>query len=188
MTKNYTSIQEVIQAIERAVQILNAMPEEKVRGYFNLWPKVDICEQASSDFSETLEQLDPRSKESSGRFYPFPWEIDEMEDVIFNWLHCLTFKEKKVLWKRCSGMGWKRVAYEMNLGERTAQRLFKAACGNIYNFLNLRKKIGENKGIKPSLVSWQEVQASSLKKKLLPNSLHIIKNKQNKILIKNKML
>lgn len=54
-------------------------------------------------------------------FRPTPEEIDDADIVQFEWMPILMPEDRQLIWKRFSGMGWKRLAYEMHISERTAR-------------------------------------------------------------------
>ena len=48
------------------------------------------------------------------------WEI-----VMFDWLPIVPCDMRTVVKRRCSGMGWKRITYELNISRSTAWRRFE---------------------------------------------------------------
>lgn len=47
------------------------------------------------------------------------WEI-----TMFDWIPLLSPNMRDIIRRRCSGMGWKRIAYELGISIRTAQRRY----------------------------------------------------------------
>lgn len=45
--------------------------------------------------------------------------------VMFEWLPLLSGESRDIVKKRCAGMGWKRIAYELSIGRATACRKYK---------------------------------------------------------------
>lgn len=58
---------------------------------------------------------------------PTKEDIENWETVMFTWLPRLEPCERDIVVKRCSGMGWKRVAFELNCHKSTVWRRFNAA-------------------------------------------------------------
>lgn len=82
------------------------------------------------------EEIERQSRSDKNFFHPTPKEIDDADEVQFEWLAHLTVQERRLLWKRFSGMGWKRVAAEDDISERTARNYVNKALEKIYKKLN----------------------------------------------------
>lgn len=80
-------------------------------------------------------QIEQQSKENQIYFRPTPTEVDDADIVQFEWLPHLSLKERQMLWKRFSGMGWKRLAGESNMCERTARSYVNKALEKLYRKL-----------------------------------------------------
>lgn len=91
-----------------------------------------------SDIHSSLRYAYVESKSISDKmyFHPTPKEIDDADDVQFKWLPCLSLIERRLIWKRFSGMGWKRIAGEEGISERTARNYINKALQKLYNRLN----------------------------------------------------
>lgn len=87
----------------------------------------------------SIKYCDILPKEKENKFYlrPTPQEIDDADVVQFYWLPLVNVTDRQLVWKRFSGMGWKRVAKEANISERTARNRVNAALETIYkNIIN----------------------------------------------------
>ena len=57
------------------------------------------------------------------------------DTVQFEWLPLLSIQERQLLWKRYSGMGWKRLAGEAKVCERTVRNYINKALEKLYRKL-----------------------------------------------------
>ncbi len=97
--------------------------EEQIKNaclIYQCLPKVALKDVRSS-LSHFFETETPVS-EHIAYIRPTPQEIDDADIVQFEWLPLLDLTERRLIWKRYSGMGWKRVAHECGISERTARR------------------------------------------------------------------
>ncbi len=76
--------------------------------------------------------IERQSREKQIYFRPTPTEVDDADIVQFDWLPRLSVKERQLLWKRFSGMGWKRLANEAQMCERTARKRIDKALEKLY--------------------------------------------------------
>lgn len=123
-----THEKEVFERVRMACDVIRSLPPVKVKGYSITWP-------------EMLDEAEETRRKDDKDVMPFratPREIDEMEDVLFNWFSVLSLYEKQLLWKRGNHMGWKRLAYENHLSVRSVQRYIKKACQKILAYLETR--------------------------------------------------
>jgi DNA-binding NarL/FixJ family response regulator len=74
-----------------------------------------------------------QSRDDKIYFRPTPSEVDDADIVQFEWLPRLSIRDRQLLWKRYSGMGWKRLAKEANICERTARNYVEKALKRLYN-------------------------------------------------------
>lgn len=91
-----------------------------------------------ADIHSSIFYPDPDKRLDCDKIYyrPTPKEIDDADLVQFDWFPRLTMMERRLLWKRFSGMGWKRVAAEESISERTARNYVNKALEKLYNQLN----------------------------------------------------
>lgn len=109
----------VEERIREAELTLRKLPEEKVQGYFNLWPAI------KHDAVELLNM------EKEVCFPPLPEEIDEMEEVLFKWLPMLEPVERKIVWLRAERVRWKIICATFGVGRTKAWEMYKTALGKI---------------------------------------------------------
>lgn len=119
------SEKDVMEQIEAAVKVLRCLPPVRARGYVSNWPDMPTV----PTLAETPETA------AAVPFRPTPCEVDNMEDVIFHWLEPLSTDDKRLLWKRAGGMGWKRLAFEYGASIRTVQRRVNRLLGDILAML-----------------------------------------------------
>jgi hypothetical protein len=88
--------------IRKALTILKSMPRvgpEQVRSH---WPKY-INDDVEQIFSSRL------------RYYkPLPEEIDDMDEVLEEWLKCIEYDERNLVIMRNSGLSWKQIVVKCN--------------------------------------------------------------------------
>ena len=109
----------VEERIREAERILHRLPEERVQGYFNLWPAIKY------DAVELLNQ------ERKIKFPPLPEEISDMEEVIFIWLKWLEPVERKIVWLRAERTPWKLICGHFGVGRTKGWEMYKCALGKI---------------------------------------------------------
>ncbi len=85
-----------------------------------------------------IRYLDVMAKgEEKGEYCcPTPTEVDDADIVQFEWLPLLEIDDRRLLWKRFSGMGWKRLATEHNICEKTARNRVKKSIDKLYELLH----------------------------------------------------
>ncbi len=76
------------------------------------------------------------SRERGDLCYPTPDEVDDADTVQFEWMPLLTINDRQLVWKRYSGMGWKRLAKENAICERTARNRVKKSIDKLYYLLH----------------------------------------------------
>lgn len=94
-----------------AAEVLRRLPEEKVQGYFNVWPEV------SHDFADQVGQ----SPQPMRRPRPPADAITRMEEAL-TWMHFLGPEDGKLLWMRAEGKPWKAVCWRFGISRATAHR------------------------------------------------------------------
>jgi hypothetical protein len=94
--------QAVAVRLEEAVDVLARLPEERVCGLYDLWPKLvgEPCRP-------------PRAAAAA------PEAIDRMDEAL-GWLLWLEPEERRLLWLRAAGVPWKRITAWLGIGRTTA--------------------------------------------------------------------
>ena len=113
------SLSDVAQEIRKAIAILKRFPAVKAKGFHQ---GGILPEQEESDFREN-------------GLIPTPQEIDHMWEVCFTWLGWLDADNRRLVWGRCSGKGWKQLAYKHHVSRSTAIRRFNESCAVIWKHL-----------------------------------------------------
>jgi hypothetical protein len=123
--------QEAVAArLEEAVDVLARLPEERVCGLYDLWPKLvgELCRQ-------------PRLAAAA------PEAIDRMDQAL-QWLLWLEPEERRLVWLRAQGVPWKRITHWLAIGRTTAWQRWAAALLQIAVRLNAAAEQGRP-NIKP---------------------------------------
>jgi hypothetical protein len=94
--------------LAEAAEVLKRLPEEKVQGYFSVWPEI------VRNVHEAFGWHDPVLK----RPWPSPASIDRMHEAMI-WLRWLEPEVAKIVWLRASGERWKSICRRVGL-QRTA--------------------------------------------------------------------
>ncbi len=113
------SLQDVAREIRKAIAILRRFPAVKAKGFRQGGM---LPEQEDRDFCEN-------------GLIPTPQEIDRMWEVCFTWLGWLDADNRRLVWARCSGKGWKQLAYKHHISRSTAIRRFNESCALIWGHL-----------------------------------------------------
>lgn len=92
-----------------AADVIKRLPEVRVPGYFNTWPKIIY------EFGDLVEQEMPRFS----RPRPSPAAISRMEATL-DWLKWLEPIDAKIVWHRASGERWKTVCWKVGLARAAA--------------------------------------------------------------------
>jgi len=119
------SIDEIKENLEFAAEIMRRLPPVKVRGYFCAWPK--FC--SDEDFFNTTDTWLP----------PLPDEIKAMEDIL-EWLKFTSLENRRIVWLRSCGMGWKRLSDLYHKSRSTLTRQYRNALLDIKNAQDEQKK------------------------------------------------
>jgi len=98
----------VEERLVEAADVLKRLPEERVQGYFSVWPEVVRSVYDASGWH------DPVLK----RPWPSPASIDRMDETM-TWLGWLEPDVAKIVWFRASGSRWKTICARVGL-QRTA--------------------------------------------------------------------
>jgi hypothetical protein len=106
----------VADRLVKAADVLARLPEERVREFYDLWPRI------------VMERSEPWTRPAAAA----PEAIDRMDEAL-GWLCWLEPEERRLVWLRAEGLPWKRITYRLGIGRTTAwQRwtiaLLKIAC------------------------------------------------------------
>ncbi|GAB4119004.1 MAG: hypothetical protein Kow00104_01130 [Rhodothalassiaceae bacterium] len=101
----------VEERLIEAADVMKRLPEVRVQGYFNLWPKVIY------EFADLVGQEPPRMK----RPVPPPDAISRMEETL-EWLHWLDGEDAKLVWMRAEGKRWCDICTRFGIARATAHR------------------------------------------------------------------
>jgi hypothetical protein len=110
--------QAVAERLEEAVDVLARLPEERVCGLHDLWPRL---------VGEPYRHARPAAAA--------PEAIDRMDEAL-GWLLWLEPEERRLIWLRAEGVPWKRVAHWLGIGRTTAWQRWTAALLQIAVRLN----------------------------------------------------
>ncbi len=116
--KHIYTKKDVEEQLRNACLIYQCLPKEGLK---------DVRSNIGSIFK--TESFTP---EHANYIRPTPQEIDDADIVQFEWMPLLDLTERRLIWKRYSGMGWKRVAHECGLSERSARRHGAFALEKLY--------------------------------------------------------
>jgi hypothetical protein len=108
----------VARRLEEAVDVLARLPEERVRGLYDLWPKL---------VGEPCKHLRPAAAA--------PEAIDRMDEAL-GWLLWLEPEERRLVWLRAEGVPWKRITHWLGIGRTTAWQRWTTAVLRIAVRLN----------------------------------------------------
>jgi hypothetical protein len=108
----------VAERLAEAADVLARLPDEQVRGLYDLWPKLvgehcrDACAAAAA-----------------------PEAIDRMDEAL-GWLMWLEPEERRLVWLRAEGVPWKRITHWLGIGRTTAWQRWTLALLKIATRLN----------------------------------------------------
>ena len=104
--------------LEEAVDVLAQLPDEQVRGFYDLWPRLVV---------EPSRCVRPAAAA--------PEAIDRMDEAL-GWLCWLAPEERRLVWLRAEGMPWKRITHRLGIGRTTAWQRWTTALLKISVRLN----------------------------------------------------
>jgi Domain of unknown function (DUF6362) len=110
--------QAVARRLEEAADVLARLPEERVRGFYDLWPRI-LIEPSGW----------PRSAAAT------PEAIDRMDEAL-GWLCWVEPEERLLLWMRAEGLPWKRITHRLGMGRTTAWQRWTMALLKVATRLN----------------------------------------------------
>jgi hypothetical protein len=108
----------VARRLEEAADVLARLPEERVRGLYDLWPRLvgEACGHARAAAAA-------------------PEAIDRMDEAL-GWLCWLAPGEQRLVWLRAEGLPWKRITHRVGVGRTTAWQRWTTALLKIATRLN----------------------------------------------------
>ncbi|GER08803.1 hypothetical protein GCM10007972_24590 [Iodidimonas muriae] len=101
----------VEERLIEAADVMKRLPEVRVQGYFNLWPKVIY------EFADLVGQAPSRMR----RPVPPPDAITRMEATL-EWLRWLDGEDARLVWARAEGMRWREICTRFGIARATAHR------------------------------------------------------------------
>ena len=108
----------VAERLAEAADVLARLPEERIRGFYDLWPRILGAPCTGG-----------------GPAAAMPEAIDRMDEALF-WLTWLEPEERRLVWLRTEGLPWKRITHRLALGRTTAWQRWTAALLKISVRLN----------------------------------------------------
>ena len=117
----------VEERLVEAADVLKRRPEERVQGYFSVWP--EVVRSAYDAFG----WHDPVLK----RPWPSPASIDRMEETL-TWMRFLAPEDARLVWTRAEGAPWKAVCWRFGIARATAHRRWRYGLSVIALRLNGR--------------------------------------------------
>jgi Domain of unknown function (DUF6362) len=108
----------VAARLAEAADTLHRLPDERVRGLYDLWPRLvgEPCGYARAAA-------------------PAPEAIDRMDETLA-WLCWLEPEERRIVWLRAEGLPWKRITHRLGMGRTTAWQRWTVALLKIATRLN----------------------------------------------------
>ena len=101
----------VEERLVEAADVMRRLPEVRVPGYFNTWPKI------LPEFSDLVGQEPPKLK----RLPPSSDAISRMEETL-GWLRWLEGDDAKLVWARAERTPWKMICWRFGISRATAHR------------------------------------------------------------------
>jgi hypothetical protein len=108
----------VARRLDEAADVLARLPEQQVRGFYGLWPRIVGAPSASARPAAAA-----------------PEAIDRMDDAL-GWLMWLEPEERRIVWMRAEGLRWKRITSRLGIGRTTAWQRWTMALLKITTRLN----------------------------------------------------
>jgi hypothetical protein len=102
----------VAERLAEAADVLDRLPEAKVRGFYSLLPLLPDGPAADG----------ARARPAA----PAPEAIDRMDQAL-GWLMWLEQEERGLVWARTQGLPWKRVTRRLGIGRTTAWQRWSTA-------------------------------------------------------------
>jgi hypothetical protein len=95
--------------LEEAADTLARLPDQRVRGHYDLWPK-----------------LIGGAGRQAGPAAAAPEAIDRMDEAL-GWLMWLEPEERQLVWLRAEGLPWKWITRRLGIGRTTAWQQWTTA-------------------------------------------------------------
>jgi len=111
----------VAERLAEAADVLDRLPEPKVRGFYSLLPL--LPDGPAGDGA--------RARPAA----PAPEAIDRMDEAL-RWLGWLEPEERRLVWLRAEGMPWKWITRRLGIGRTTAWQRWTIALLKIATRLN----------------------------------------------------
>ena len=108
----------VAERLAEAADVLARLPEERARGFYDLWLRIVRAPGA-------------RARPAA----PAPEAIDRMDEAL-GWLCWLDAAERRLVWLRAEGLPWKRITHRLGIGRTTAWQRWTMALLKIAVRLN----------------------------------------------------
>jgi Domain of unknown function (DUF6362) len=109
--------------LEEAADTLARLPDERVHGHYDLWPKL---------IGAAGRQVRPAAAA--------PEAIDRMDEAL-GWLMWLEPEERQLVWLRAEGLPWKWITRRLGIGRTTAWQRWTTALLKIVVRLNTVEQI-----------------------------------------------
>ena len=103
----------VAERLEEALDVLARLPEERVCGMYDAWPKL------------VGEPRRPSRPAAAA-----PEAIDRMDEAL-GWLMWLKPEERQLVWLRAEGLPWKWITRRLGIGRTTAWQRWSTALRKI---------------------------------------------------------
>ena len=100
--KEVSDIKDVEYEIKKALLILRQMPRIGPSNVKSCWPQYL---NESTNLKQTAQAYT----------YPLPEEIDDMDEVLEDWLKQIDFDNRNLVIMRNNGYGWKSISAKLNL-------------------------------------------------------------------------
>lgn len=98
-----SNIEDIEFEIKKALKILKSMPKVGPKNVKSHWP--EYLNEEQGDFNE---------KKTVQYYKPLPQEIDDMDEVLEQWLKCIDYDERNLVIMRSSGNSWKLIMRKFN--------------------------------------------------------------------------
>jgi Domain of unknown function (DUF6362) len=118
----------VEERLVEAADVMRRLPEVRVPGYFNTWPKI------LHEFADLVGQAPPHLK----RPPPAPDAVSRMEETL-GWLRWLEAEDARLVWERASSTRWKAICWRFGISRTTAHRRWEYALSLMAWRLNGRR-------------------------------------------------
>ena len=131
--KPIKNIADVEEEIKKALIIIKHMPTDGPKKVRSHWP---MC------LSEEVEELVSSRPIKYTKI--LPEEIDDMDEVLGDWMKCLDYNERNLVIMRCSGYSWKVLTAKLNFARSTLHSKYvfylKKILRHVLNKQNENKK------------------------------------------------